>query len=425
MKKESFYFQSEELEEHTYEAKPINEFFKEYDFNHEEIAEYRFEDERTTPLDTEFEYTNVAMVTDEHITEEHFATEKSPSQLLNHWLEETVTLGVSDLHLIEGIEPIFRLNGDLVPITGSTVLYSDVITEMGQGICNDAQWDEFRAAGEIDLAYEIKNVARFRVNIFRQMDTTAIAFRRIPIDIPNLNTLGVPEVLKELIYKSQGLFLVTGPTGSGKSTTLAAMIDYLNATKKTHILTLEDPIEYVHKHKKSIVSQREIGRDTESFGNALRAALRQDPDVILVGEMRDFETISIALTAAETGHLVLGTLHTSSAPATIERIVDVFPAVQQPQIRSQLSGALLGVLSQRLLPTKDRKGRIAATEMLVNTKGIANIIRSGKTHQISNMLQMGKQEGMHTMSASIEKLVQAQRVDSEFADSFIEQGSEV
>ena len=188
---------------------------------------------------------------------------------------------------------------------------------------------------------------------------------------------------------------------------------------------MEDPIEYVHKHKQSIISQREIGRDTESFGNALRAALRQDPDVILVGEMRDFETISIALTAAETGHLVLGTLHTSSAPATIERIVDVFPAIQQSQIRAQLAGALLGILSQRLLPTKDGKGRVAATEMLVNNKGIANIIRSGKTHQIGNMLQMGKAEGMHTMEAEISKLIRTGRVDADIAVSFLEESSEL
>ncbi|EGO6609428.1 type IV pilus twitching motility protein PilT [Enterococcus faecalis] len=350
---------------------------------------------------------------------------ENPLEQLNSWLSLTVSKGVSDLHLVEGIEPIFRLNGELLPIEGSTILYSDTITKMGRTICNDSQWDEFLTNGEVDLAYELESVARFRVNIFKQMDTTAIAFRRIPIEIPSINSLGVPDVLKELIHKSQGLFLVTGPTGSGKTTTLAALIDYLNETKKAHILTLEDPIEYVHKHKRSIISQREIGRDTESFGNALRAALRQDPDVILVGEMRDFETISIALTAAETGHLVLGTLHTSSAPATIERIVDVFPAVQQPQIRSQLSGALIGILSQRLLPTKDGKGRLAATEMLVNTKGIANIIRSGKIHQISNMLQMGKSEGMHTMAASIDKLIQSQKVDVAVAESFIEKGSEM
>ncbi|QIL45808.1 type IV pilus twitching motility protein PilT [Vagococcus coleopterorum] len=350
---------------------------------------------------------------------------EDPKATLDEWLALTVSKEVSDLHLVEGIEPIFRLNGELVPIQGTPVLYSEMITKMARLVCNDEQWATFLADGEIDLAYELKGAARFRINIFRQKDTTSIAFRRIPIKIPNLTSLGMPDILKDLIHKSQGLFLVTGPTGSGKSTTLAAMLDYLNDTKNTHILTLEDPIEYVHNHKKSIISQREIGRDTDSFGNALRAALRQDPDVILVGEMRDFETISIALTAAETGHLVLGTLHTSSAPATIERIVDVFPAIQQPQVRSQLAGALLGVLSQRLLPTPDGNGRIAATEMLVNNKGIAHIIRSGKTHQISNMIQMGKNEGMHTMQAKIIQLISAGRVDSDVAESYLEEGSEL
>lgn len=349
----------------------------------------------------------------------------TPKELIEKWLKLTVTQKVSDLHLVEGIEPVLRLNGELVAIKGSSILYSDRITQIAKVICDEKQWQEFMDNGEVDLAYELKDVAIFRVNVFKQMGTTAIAFRRIPIDIPSLSSLGVPDVLKGLIHKSQGLFLVTGPTGSGKSTTLAAMLDYLNDTKKTHILTLEDPIEYVHKHKQSIISQREIGRDTESFGNALRAALRQDPDVILVGEMRDFETISIALTAAETGHLVLGTLHTSSAPATIERIVDVFPAIQQSQIRAQLAGALLGILSQRLLPTKDGKGRVAATEMLVNNKGIANIIRSGKTHQIGNMLQMGKAEGMHTMEAEISKLIRTGRVDADIAVSFLEESSEL
>ncbi|MGX7420619.1 type IV pilus twitching motility protein PilT [Carnobacterium gallinarum] len=444
MKQERFYFQSKEIEENElnfYEEKNnlTTELFENDSVDQPEFSSPHFENnaERTSDtnneIDLKLDYSSFLSEEMLDITDplihtiseaEPSLTSNDPVEQLNIWLKETVTLGVSDLHLIEGIEPIFRLHGDLQPVTGSKVLYSDTITAMGRGICNDSQWQEFQKNGEVDLAYELKEFARFRVNIFKQMDTTAIALRRIPIEIPSLNSLGVPDILKDLIYKSQGLFLVTGPTGSGKSTTLAAMIDYLNEMKNTHILTLEDPIEYVHKHKKSIVSQREIGRDTESFGNALRAALRQDPDVILVGEMRDFETISIALTAAETGHLVLGTLHTSSAPATIERIVDVFPAVQQPQIRSQLAGALLGVLSQRLLPTKDRKGRVAATEMLVNSKGIANIIRSGKTHQISNMLQMGKKEGMHTMEASITKLIQRQQVDFEVAESFIEQGSE-
>lgn len=341
---------------------------------------------------------------------------------IEEWLRRAVEQKVSDIHLVEGLPPMFRLHGALQGIEGTAMLSSPEIEAIARVICTDKQWREYGELGEVDLAYELKEISRFRVNVFRQMDTVAIALRQIPIDIPNLSSLGMPEVLRSMIQKNQGLFLVTGPTGSGKSTTLAAMLDYLNETKKTHILTLEDPVEYLHKHKKSIISQREIGRDTESFANGLRAALRQDPDVILVGEMRDFDTISIALTAAETGHLVLGTLHTSSAPSTIERIVDVFPAEQQSQVRTQLAGALIGILSQRLLPTMDGDGRVAATEMLVNSKGIASIIRSGKTHQITNMLLMGKAEGMHTMSTSVTQLSQAGRVDADVASGILDDG---
>ncbi|WP_321383593.1 type IV pilus twitching motility protein PilT [uncultured Enterococcus sp.] len=355
---------------------------------------------------------------------ESYKKSSSPKQQLNTWLQGAVEMKVSDIHLIENIPPMYRLHGGLQPIEGAHTLTSEEIAAMAESICTEKQWQEFNQAGEVDLAYELKDISRFRVNIFKQLGAVAIALRQIPIGIPSLDSLGVPDVLRRMIHKSQGLFLVTGPTGSGKSTTLAAMLDYLNDSKKTHVLTLEDPVEYVHDHKKSIISQREVGRDTESFSNGLRAALRQDPDVILVGEMRDFETISIALTAAETGHLVLGTLHTSSAPSTIERIVDVFPSEQQSQVRTQLAGALVGILSQRLLPTRDGKGRVASTEMLVNTKGIASIIRSGKTHQINNMLQMGKNEGMHTMSNSIQRLIQTGRVDADIAATYLEEGSD-
>lgn len=348
----------------------------------------------------------------------------SPKERIDHWLMIAVEQKASDIHLVEGVPPIFRRHGDLLPIEGVPTIDTKDIEAIAEILCNQRQWEEFKEKGETDLAYELGDICRFRVNIFRQKDTVSIALRQIPIEIPKLSKLGMPTVLRTLIHKSQGLFLVTGPTGSGKSTTLAAMLDYLNDTKKTHILTLEDPIEYIHNHKKSIVAQREVGSDTMSFGNGLRAALRQDPDVILVGELRDFETISIALTAAETGHLVLGTLHTSSAPATIERIVDVFPADQQTQIRTQLAGALLGILSQRLLHTIDGNGRVAATEMMLNTRGIASLIRQGKTHQIHNMLQMGKNEGMHTMSASLEELVAAERVDADVADNLMEEGGE-
>ncbi|MGK0551202.1 type IV pilus twitching motility protein PilT [Enterococcus faecalis] len=348
----------------------------------------------------------------------------SPKERIDRWLHLAFKENVSDIHLVEGVPPIFRKHGNLQPIEATASLSSAEIEAMGKTLCSQRQWQEFKEKGETDLAYDLVDTCRFRVNIFRQMDTVSIALRQIPIAIPELSSLGVPSILKTLVHKSQGLFLVTGPTGSGKSTTLASMLDYLNKTKKTHILTLEDPIEYIHKHEKSIISQREIGRDTQSFSNGLRAALRQDPDVILVGELRDFETISIALTAAETGHLVLGTLHTSSAPTTIERIVDVFPAEQQAQIRTQLAGALIGILSQRLLPLISGNGRVAATEMLVNTRGIASLVRSGKTHQINNMLQMGKATGMHTMQASLQQLVATGRVDGDVADNLLEEGSE-
>lgn len=361
----------------------------------------------------------------QQLSEIRRGTHNEAKELIDYWLKLAVDRQVSDIHLVEKIPPMFRLHGNLLPIEGAPQLTAQLISEISQAICTKKQWAELLQIGEVDLAYDLKGISRFRVNIFKQMETIAIALRQIPIEIPSLVSLGVPEMLRVMINKNQGLFLVTGPTGSGKSTTLAAMLDYLNDTKKTHILTLEDPVEYIHHHKKSIISQREIGRDTESFANGLRAALRQDPDVILVGEMRDFDTISIALTAAETGHLVLGTLHTSSAPSTIERIVDVFPAEQQSQIRTQLAGALIGILSQRLLPTRNGDGRVAATEMLVNTKGIASIIRSGKTHQISNMLQMGRAEGMHTMGASVQRLAQAGRVDIDVASTILDDGSDI
>lgn len=338
-------------------------------------------------------------------------------------LHMAVDKGVSDTHLIADLEPMFRLHGGLIPAYDRKLKNRDT-TAFAEALCTEEQWKHFLSVGEVDLAYELKGKGRFRVNIFRQKGNTSIALRQIPTSIPKIDKLGVPPTLKQMIHKHQGLFLVTGPTGSGKSTTLASMLDYLNDTKKAHILTLEDPIEYIHNHRQCIISQREIGRDTESFGNGLRAALRQDPDVILVGEMRDFETISIALTAAETGHLVLGTLHTSSAPATIERIVDVFPPEQQSQILTQLSGALQGIVSQRLLPTWDGNGRVAATELLVNTNSIANLIRSGKTHQISNMMQMGKSEGMQTMEACIQELIQEGKVDVDAAEALLGESGE-
>lgn len=334
-------------------------------------------------------------------------------------LRESVRQKVSDIHLTVGLPPIFRLNGELNEVASEEVLTNKTISMYGRVMCNSDQWTEFKENGEVDLAYEVKNASRFRVNIFKQKGNVSIALRIIATKIPELSSLGVPSVLKSMIQKKQGLFLVTGPTGSGKSTTLASMIDYLNRTKKTHIITLEDPIEYVHNHNMSVIDQREVGVDTESFSNGLRASLRQDPDIILVGELRDFDTISIALTAAETGHLVLGTLHTTSAAATIERIVDVFSPEQQSQIRTQLAGALVGILAQRLLPTRANDGRVAATEMLVNNKSIANLIRGNKTHQIGNMLQIGKSDGMYTMESCINRLVSAGKVDVDAAEALL------
>ncbi|WP_243990410.1 type IV pilus twitching motility protein PilT [Pseudolactococcus carnosus] len=334
-------------------------------------------------------------------------------------LTEAVKIGGSDIHFSVGLKPTYRRHGDLVPSEISGVLTTTIISGYGQVMCDDRQWTHFLEVGEVDLAYEIKDISRFRVNIYQQKGNTSIAVRSIPTKIPKLDDLKMPELLKDMVQKKQGLFLVTGPTGSGKSTTLAAMIDYLNRFKKEHIITLEDPIEYVHNHNQSIIDQREIGADTNSFANGLRAALRQDPDVILVGEMRDHETISIALTAAETGHLVLGTLHTSSAAATIERIVDVFTPEQQPQIMTQLSGALVGILAQRLLPTPDFNGRVAVTELMVNTPSIANLVRSNKTHQITSMLQMGAEEGMYTMESSIKAVLSGHLVDVDAAESLL------
>jgi twitching motility protein PilT len=275
----------------------------------------------------------------------------------------------------------------------------------GAELCNKEQWQTFESVGEIDLSYDIPNVCRFRVSIFKQRQGISIVIRIIPQTIPELSTLNLPNVLKDIIDNHQGLILVTGPTGSGKSTTMASMIQYLCQHRKKHIITLEDPIEYVYETTGSVINQREIGQDTQNFQNAFRASLRQDPDVILVGELRDFETISIALTAAETGHLVLGTLHTSSAASSVERII------QQDQVRTQLAGALVSVISQRLLPKRGNNGRVAVNEILINDKSVANLIRTGKTHQIENVLQTGRDKGMQSMEYSIQKALDSQLID--------------
>ncbi|MBE3555427.1 MAG: PilT/PilU family type 4a pilus ATPase, partial [Thermicanus sp.] len=277
-------------------------------------------------------------------------------------------------------------------------------------------------AGEVDLSYSLPGISRYRVNVYRQRGGVSIAARVIPSHIPSLGELQMPKVLREVAEKPHGLFLVTGPTGSGKSTTLAAMINYINETQAKHIVTLEDPIEYLHPHKRSIVDQREIGNDTMSFASGLRASLRQDPDVILVGEMRDLETISTAITAAETGHLVLATLHTNDAAQTVDRIIDVFPAEQQGQIRLQVAEVLIGILSIRLLPLAKGKGRVAATEILINTPAAANLIRQNKSHQLRSLMQTGRALGMHTMEMHIRELLATQIISPAVAGLYLTEG---
>jgi twitching motility protein PilT len=282
-------------------------------------------------------------------------------------------------------------------------------------------WQTFEEKGELDFSYSVPGISRFRVNAYRQRTSVAIAIRIIPSRVPSLEELSLPPILNSLVDKPQGLILVTGPTGSGKSTTLASMIDYMNRTMKKHIITLEDPIEYLHRHNQCMIDQREVGFDTKSFATGLRASLRQDPDVILVGELRDLETIQTAITAAETGHLVLGTLHTTSAPSTIDRIIDVFPGPQQAQIRIQLASVLVSIISQRLFPSLDRQSRKVATEILVNTPAVANLIRNEKIHQIQNVMQTSRALGMHTLEMSIRQLIQNSEISRVSAESFLQE----
>jgi len=330
-------------------------------------------------------------------------------------LRRGVNVGASDIHLTVGVRPIIRVNGSLDKV-GNEKLHEDdlqqFIAEMLDG--SDRKKQEFEREGQTDLSYQW-NEYRFRINAYHQRGNPAIAFRIIPNKIPSLDDLGVPAKIKDVATTPRGLFLVTGPTGSGKSTTLAAMIDLINAQDDKHIITLEDPIEYTHDHKQSIVNQREVGGDTDSFASGLRSALRQDPDIILVGEMRDLETISTAITAAGTGHLVLATLHTNGSSETIDRIIDVFPPHQQSQIRSQLSTTLIGSLSQQLLPTIDGRSKILATELLMANSAVANLIREGKIHQIESVMQTGKQSGMHTMDYSLRDLYRQGKITREQA----------
>ncbi len=311
--------------------------------------------------------------------------------------------GVSDVHITVGVPIVLRQHGELVYYDDKKLLPDDT-KEIVKSLMSDTQFKEYEEKGELDFSYSVPGSQRFRVNAYHQRNTCCVALRCISATVPPMETLGLPPIVSDLANKKSGLVLVTGPTGSGKSTTLASIVDKINNTKKKHIITLEDPIEYLFRHNMSIVNQREIGSDTRSFANALRACLRQDPDVILVGEMRDFETISIALTAAETGHLVLSTLHTIGAASTIDRIVDIFPPNQQAQIKVQLAATLQAVISQQLLKRCDKPGRVVATEVLVVNNAIRNMIREGKNHLINNSIKTGAMNGMMLMDDSLMKL---------------------
>jgi twitching motility protein PilT len=332
-------------------------------------------------------------------------------------LLEVVDRRASDLHLTAGAPPMLRIRGRLAPVEGYPVLSTTQTREIVYSILNEGQRQKFENNWQLDFAYQIPGLARFRVNAYFQRAAVGAAFRLIPFEVVPLETLGLPPVVAEFANKPRGLVLVTGPTGSGKSTTLASLIDVINQSREEHIMTVEDPIEFLHQHKKCIVNQRELGSDATSFGEALKAALRQDPDVILVGEMRDLETIGTAITAAETGHLVFATLHTQDTPQTIDRIIDVFPPGQQGQVRAQLSVALQGIMTQMLLPTADGAGRCVSAEILVPTPAVRNLIRESKSHQIYSVLQTGASHGMQTMDASLAGLVRAGKITRQLAES--------
>ena len=322
---------------------------------------------------------------------------------LQQILLAAVNAKASDLHITVGVPCILRVHGQLQYIDDRKVTMEDA-EKLIRELTNDFQWKTLINKGEVDFSYTLPGIQRFRVNAYRQRNAFAVALRLINTEIPKIEDLGLPAIVKELSNKNSGIVLVTGPTGSGKSTTLASMIELINTNRGKHIITLEDPIEYLFRHKLSVVNQREIGNDTLSFGNALRACLRQDPDVILVGEMRDHETISIALTAAETGHLVFSTLHTVGAAATINRIIDIFPPNQQQQIAVQLAMTLQAVISQQLLTRVDGQGRVVAIEVMIVNAAVRNMIREGKVHQVNNVIQTNASRGMQTMDDALVEL---------------------
>lgn len=332
-------------------------------------------------------------------------------------LREAKEAGASDVHLTVGIPPKMRVNGKLITMNYSKMQPADTL-DILIGIMSETQRQRFEERGEYDFSFSISNCGRYRVNAYKQRGSVAMAFRLVDMKVPTPEELGVPESVVELYQRKRGLVLVTGPTGGGKSTTIAAMIDKINSNRDVHVITLEDPIEYLHRHKRAVVNQREIGLDSASYASALRAALREDPDVIFVGEMRDFETISVAITAAETGHLVLSTLYTIGAAGTVNRIIDVFPPHQQQQVRVQLANVLEAVISQQLIPTADGGGRVAAFEVMHANHAVRNLIREGKSYQLSSVIQTNRKAGMITMDEAISQLYYEGKIDRESAVRF-------
>lgn len=332
-------------------------------------------------------------------------------------LGRAMEAGASDVHITTGLAPMMRINGGLAAQPFEKLTAADTLG-VAREIMDDEQFRRFEEQGEYDMSFSLEGLGRYRVNAFRQQGNVAMAFRLVSTRIPSMEELGLPASVLDLYQKKRGLILVTGPTGSGKSTTLAALIDRVNSERAAHIITLEDPVEYLHRHKRSMVNQREIGQDTRSYANALRAALREDPDVILVGEMRDYETIQVAVTAAETGHLVLSTLHTIGAASTVDRIIDVFPPHQQQQIRVQLSNVLEAIISQQLVLRADGAGRVAAFEVLHATVAVRNLIREGKSYQIPSVMQTGRRQGMITMDEALAQLAREGRITRQTAVAF-------
>src|SRR5213595_1994738 len=342
--------------------------------------------------------------------------ENPPQISLSELLHKLAELGGSDLHVTTGTPPLIRVHGEIRPLEGYRPLTSADTKQLAYSVLTDARKHRFEENMELDFSFGVKGLSRFRANIFNQRGAVGAVFRAIPYEIKSFEELGLPQVVKELCNKPRGLVLVTGPTGSGKSTTLAAVIDKINKERHEHILTIEDPIEFLHNHKNCIVNQREVNADTRGFAHALRTALRQDPDVVLVGEMRDLETIESALRIAETGHLTLATLHTNSAASTINRIIDVFPSDQQGQIRTQLSMVLEGILCQALLPRAEQTGRAMALEILIPNGAIRNLIREDKVHQIYSMMQTGQDKyGMQTFNQALVTLYHKRQISLDTA----------